>query len=93
MVVVKLEIKLDAPWVQSLKEKRTIVKSLCSKLRNQFNLSVAEIEEQDTHKTIIIGIAFVAADRSQGDSMADHILQYLEQITECDFFILSREMI
>lgn len=93
MLVVKIEIKLDAPWVQSLKEKRTVVKRVCSKLRNQYNLSVAEIGEQDTHKTTILGLAFVATDTSHGDSIADHILQSLEQITECEFFVLSREFV
>ncbi len=93
MLVVKLEIKLDAPWVQSLKEKRMLVKSLCAKLRNKFNLSVAEVAEQDTHKTVVIGIAYVAADTMQADSIADHVLEFLDQNAECDYSVLSREIV
>lgn len=93
MLAVKIKLKLDAPWVHSLKEKRSEVKILCSKLRSKFNISVAEIEEQDTHQTIVIGIAYVAADSTQADSIADHILSYLEQNTQCDFDVLIREMI
>ena len=46
-----LKIKLYAPWVHSLKEKRMVVKSLLAKIRNKFQVSVAEVEAQDVHQT------------------------------------------
>lgn len=54
-----LKIKLYAPWVHSLKEKRMIVKSLLAKLRNQFQISTAEVEDQDIHQSIVIGMAAI----------------------------------
>lgn len=42
--VLVLKIKLYAPWVHSLKEKRMVVKSLLAKIRNKFQVSVAEVE-------------------------------------------------
>ena len=36
MMILSLKIKLHAPWVHSLKEKRMVVKSLLSKMRNKF---------------------------------------------------------
>ena len=51
-----LTIKLYAPWVHSLKEKRMVVKSLMSKIRNKFQISVAEVQDQDIHQSIVIGI-------------------------------------
>lgn len=65
MPVATLEIKLYAPWVHSLKEKRMEVKSLTAKIGNKFNVSVAETAEQDTHQTIVIGVAAIAADAAQ----------------------------
>ena len=50
-------VTLRADWVHSLKEKRMVVKSLCSRIRNKFNVSVAEVEAQDIHQTIVLGIA------------------------------------
>ncbi len=45
--VAVLQVKLYAPWVHSLKEKRMVAKSLLAKLRNKFQVSAAEVEEQD----------------------------------------------
>lgn len=59
MKVLNLKAKLRASWVYSLKEKRKVVRSLVQKLKNKFNVSVGEVEEQDIHQTIIIGISAV----------------------------------
>ncbi len=52
-----MSFRLYAPWVHSLKEKRMIVKSLIAKLQNRFHVSAAEIDEQDIHQIIVIGVA------------------------------------
>jgi uncharacterized protein YlxP (DUF503 family) len=67
-----------APWVHSLKEKRMIVKSICAKVKNKFNVSIAEVEEQDTHQNIVLGFACVAGEASMADSMIDHVLNFIE---------------
>ena len=59
MKIAAMTFHLYAPWVRSLKEKRMIVKSLISKLQNRYHVSVAEIEDQDNHKKITIGIAAI----------------------------------
>lgn len=88
-----LEIWLYIPWVHSLKEKRMVVKSLCAKLRNQFNVSVAEVEEQDTHQTAVFGIACVADDTRQIDSILDNILSFIESNTEGEITKIQREIL
>jgi len=50
---------LHTPWVHSLKEKRMIVKSLIAKLQNKFHIFAAEIDEQDIHQIIVIGVAAI----------------------------------
>ena len=42
MKIAAVTIRLYAPWVHSLKEKRMIVKSLVAKIQNQFHVSAAE---------------------------------------------------
>lgn len=49
MTVAVLTLRLRAPWAHSLKEKRMELKSLLARLRNRFNVSAAETDEQDTH--------------------------------------------
>ena len=60
MNIAAMTFRLHAPWVHSLKEKRMIVNSLVSRLRNRFHISVAEIDEQDTHQIIVIGMAAIS---------------------------------
>lgn len=93
MRTVVLQIKLYAPWVHSLKEKRMEVKSLIAKLRSKFNISAAEVDEQDIHQTIVIGIASIAANSSQADSIIDNILDFIESNSEAEIVSVDREYV
>lgn len=88
-----LKITLRAVWVNSLKEKRMILKSLISKLKNKFNISVAEIGEQDNHKILNIGIACVSNSNLHLDSTLDNIIDYIEYNTEAEVLDIVRELI
>ncbi len=57
MIIEAATIKLYAPWVHSLKEKRMAVKSLIQKIKNKFNVSICEADAQDIHQTIVLGLA------------------------------------
>jgi uncharacterized protein YlxP (DUF503 family) len=92
MIIETLEIKLYAPWVHSLKEKRMIVKSLTAKVRNKFNVSIAEIEDQDVHQSIVLGVACVAGNTALADSIMDHVLTFLEANTEAEIVDVRREV-
>ena len=87
MIVGILEIKLHAPYVHSLKEKRMIVRSITAKLKNTFNISVCETKEQDIHQIIVIGIAALASHSSACDSILDQIIDYVE--VNCDAQIID----
>ena len=82
--VLVLKIKLYTPWVHSLKEKRMVVKSLLAKIRNKFQVSVAEVEMQDVHQTIVIAVAAIASHQAQADSMEEEILKFVERSTEAE---------
>lgn len=90
MLIVSLWIKLHAPWVHSLKEKRMIVKSLMAKLRNKFNVSVAEVDEQDIHQTIVIGVAAIMPHHAQADSVMEEIQHFIEGNTEAEIVEIER---
>ncbi len=91
MRIVLLTIKLHAPFVHSLKDKRTQVKSLISKLRSKFNVSAVESEQQDVHQTIVLSIAALAGDTQQADSIMDHVLNFIEQNTQAHIADVLRE--
>jgi len=93
MVIGVLQLRLHFPWVHSLKEKRMEVKSLCSKARNKFNVSVAEVDEQDIHQLAVLGFASLAGDKSQADSIMDNIINFVEANTEGEIVAVDREII
>ena len=79
MNIAVLTFRLHAPWVHSLKEKRMIVKSLIAKLQNKFHVSAAEVDEQDTHQIIVIGVAAIVPHNAAADSLMEKISQFVEE--------------
>lgn len=92
MIVGVLKIKLYAQWVHSLKEKRMIVKSICAKIKNKFNVSVIEAESQDIHQTIIIAVSCLACTASIADSTLENVIKFIEENCEAQILDIEREM-
>lgn len=88
-----MELVLYAPWVHSLKEKRMIVKSICAKASNKFNISVAEIGMQDVHQKINIGIACVTNEGAHAESILENVLNFIEVNTEAEIVRVDREVL
>ncbi len=62
----------------SLKEKRAVVKSMVTRLRNAFNASVAEIALNDVHQRAEIGVTMVGNDHQLINSKLDKLLDMAE---------------
>ena len=92
MRIATMIFRLRAPWVHSLKEKRMIVKSLDAKLRNRYNVSAAEIDEQDTHQIIVIGVAAIVPHNAFADSLMEDISLFVEENTEAEIIDEEREI-
>ena len=92
MDIFAMTFTLRAPWVHSLKEKRMVVKSLISRLQNTFHVSAAEIDRQDTHQLIVIGVCGIAPHAALADSMMDEISAFVEGNTEAEITDETREM-
>ena len=92
MQIAVMTFQLRAPWVHSLKEKRMIVKSIVAKLQNKFHVSAAETEEQDTHQTIVIGVAAIVPNNAFADSLMDEISLFVEQNCDAELIREDREI-
>ncbi|HTS75245.1 MAG TPA: DUF503 domain-containing protein [Bryobacteraceae bacterium] len=79
-----LELRLDES--HSLKDKRHFVKSLKDRLRARFNVSVAEIDYQDTWQRSVIAVATVSAEQS-------HASQILESVERDAASLLGRMLV
>jgi uncharacterized protein YlxP (DUF503 family) len=91
MIIAVVTIRLYAPWVHSLKEKRMEVKSLLARVRSQFNVSAAEVSDQDIQQSITIGIAAIAANGAQADSILDNVIRFVEANSEAQIVSIDRE--
>lgn len=76
MIVGTLRIKVVMRSSCSLKDKRRIVKSLKDRIRNKFNVSVAETDAQDNHKCSTIGVAMVGTDRQYVNSVLTSLINF-----------------
>lgn len=91
MIVGTVKITIHIPWVHSLKEKRMVVKSMCTKVRNKFNVSIAEVDMQDVHQNIVLGLACVSGDSCFANSVIDNVLNFIERNTEGEIISIERE--
>lgn len=92
MKVATMTFRLHAPWVHCLKEKRMIVKSMVAKLQNKFHVSAAEIDEQDVHQIIVIGVATIVPHNAMADSIMDEISEFVELNSEAEILDETREI-
>ena len=92
MRVAVMTFRLRAEWVHSLKEKRMIVKSLVAKLQNRFHVSAAEVDEQDIHQIMVIGVAAIVPHNAMADSLMDKISLFIESNTEAEIIDEEREI-
>lgn len=92
MKIAVMTFRLHAPWVHSLKEKRMIVKSLIARLQNKFHVSAAEIDEQDIHQIIVIGVAAIVPHNAMADSLMDEISTFMEENCEAELLDEQREI-
>ncbi len=84
MVVRTAELRLYAPWVHSLKEKRMVVKSLLAKTRARFGISAAEVDAQDVHQTIVLGLACVSDSLLNASEIIDGAVRFIGANTEAE---------
>ena len=63
--------------ISSLKQKRSIVKSVIGRLKSRFNISVSEVEHQDSKSRAVLGIAVVSNDARFVDQQLDAVLKFM----------------
>ena len=80
MVVGCLRLTLLIPENASLKDKRAVVRRLQDRVRNRFNVAVAEIATQDVHDTATIGIVCVSNDAAHSHSVLMNVLHFVEDL-------------
>ena len=71
-------IALELPENGSLKGKRMVVKSITQRVRNRFNVAVAEVDTQDGWQVARLGIVCISEDRRHSNEMLNKVLDFIE---------------
>ncbi len=92
--VLSLDIRLHGN--DSLKGKRKVALSLKQKLKNKFNVAVAEVEALDVHQRLVIAVVTVANETKAVESRLAKVLNLVEaidpgELVNCETEIFSSE--
>ncbi len=85
------KIVFRLPENDSLKGKRRVTHSLIARVREKFNVAVAEVDTNDEWRTLTIGIVCVSNDGRHANSMISNVMRYIEKITD-DIELLDYEV-
>ena len=77
MIVGILTAQLHLQGITSLKQKRSIVKSLLGRLKSRFNISVSEVDHQDEKTSAVLGIAIISNDTRFINQQLDSIIDFM----------------
>ncbi|MDR2608590.1 MAG: DUF503 domain-containing protein [Treponema sp.] len=79
MIVSMIQFIFEIPEVDNIKEKRRIIRSIKDKLRHRFNMSVAEVDLQNSLSFAQIGGALVSNSRSFGETVLQKAFEMIER--------------
>lgn len=90
MLVGILLIQVHIPGSTSLKDKRRIVKAMVAKVKNRFNVSIAELNNQDLWQYANLGIAMIGDSREHVERQLQFVLNFLDaeprwEVVKVDF--------
>lgn len=72
-------IMLHLPDSASLKDKRQVARSLSARIRNTFNVAVAEVEDQDLWQRLTLAICCVSSDSAHANEMVSKVVAFVEE--------------
>ena len=84
------KVTLRLPENQSLKGKRRVVKSLCSRVRAKFNVSIAEVDNNDVWQLATLGVVCAGNSSRHVDEVLSNVLDYIES-TRDDVEVVGQE--
>lgn len=93
MVIAYAVFDIHLPGCRGLKEKRMVVKSLKSRIRNEFEVSAAEVGSQDLLQRAQLGVAAVGPDQGPLDALLQHVLRFVEENLDGELLEYRNEFI
>ena len=88
-----LVVELHIPQAHTLKEKRSVVKSVIARTREKFNVSVAEVGYHDMWQRAEIAVAVVSGSHTEVDRMLETILLFIQSSFSGDLISVHKEVL
>lgn len=88
-----LELELRLHGCRSLKEKRSVVRSLIDRLRHTFGASVAEVDGQNEWQRAVIGAAIVSGDRLLVERFLNEMIDFAEAHAGAEIVAIGTEIV
>lgn len=79
MFVGACRIRLHLPESQSLKDKRQVVKSVLARVRGQFEVAAAEVDDVGVWQVATLGLACATNDAAHAEEVLTHAARYIEE--------------
>ena len=83
-------IMLHLPESASLKDKRQVSRSLSARIRNSFNVAVAEVEDHELWQRLTLAVCCVSTDSAHANEMVSKVVEFIEE-TRRDLELLDYE--
>jgi len=80
MVIGVCTVELELPTSFSLKDKRRIIQSLMRRIRNDFNVAVGEVDQQDRWQVAVLAFACVSTDAAYAHGLLTKVTQRIEEL-------------
>jgi uncharacterized protein YlxP (DUF503 family) len=91
VAVVSVDIRIGDK--NSLKGKRRILRSIIDRIKNKFNVSIAEVGHNDLWQRAMIGFSIVSNSKAHVNSSADKVLNFLHEFPDIDIIKTQLEII
>ncbi len=92
MIVATLELTLTF-YAESLKDKRSVVRRVLARVRNEFNVSAAEVDELDTVGGAVLGFASVGADKRYLEGQLTALESFVERLELAEITDAHRDIV
>jgi len=86
-------VELHLPDVHSLKEKRHILKGIKEKVRSRFNVSIAEVDHQDSWQRAALAVACVSDDSRHANEVISKTVNFIESVADGRVIDVSVEVL
>lgn len=91
MIAAKITFEIFLNGINSLKEKRKIINSLKDSLRNNFNISISEVDYEDLWQRSKFLIGIVGKDLASVDKKIQQIFNFLKEKNEFELIDFKKE--